>query len=195
MKQLSFSRRLLLGALASALAVCNTGCGNWTRAGIHTAAPSSYQNAGVSYTDVTGNGGFPNDTNYNCVSSPNIVTAGQADPYTICEGLTSGFDISLHGSPTAGKNMVCVFPVDVVSSTEAYADTNTTTGAVLQQCLDMTSGYGTLSFSGARFNGVFVVRQSEAQEMSWCLQNGNYEACPAYSYERWNDYDTGATTH
>jgi hypothetical protein len=119
------------------------------------------------------------------------VTAGGADPYTICEGITSGFDISLHGSPTAGKGQVCVFPVDVISSSQAYADTNTTTGAVLEQCLDMTSGYGTLTFTGARFNGVFVVKQADAQEMAACLENGNYEACPAYSYERWSAYDTG----
>jgi len=132
MKKLSTLHRLILAAATAATAIFSTGCGNWMQTGVHMAPSSSYQGGAINYTNVTGNGGFPNDTTHTCVSSPSIITAGGADPYTICDGNTNPFEISLHGNPTAGKSQVCVFPVDVISATVANADSDSN-GAVLDQ--------------------------------------------------------------
>lgn len=188
MKKLSFSNRLFAAVSAFASLLCTTGCANFS--GVHVAAASSYLNTGSNYSNVSGNGGYPNDTTHTCLSNPleSVTTAG-TDAYTICEGISNPDDLSLHGNPSAGKGEVCVFPVDAVSATQVVPATDSS-GNILQRCVNASSGYADVVFTGATFNAAYVVQPGDADGMSWCLQTQNYSVCPAFSYERWNVFDT-----
>lgn len=197
MTKLSFSKRLFIGAAAGSLMlVSGTGCGNWASSGvIHSADPATYQASSSTYSSPFANGGYPGDTTDTCPAQTNITTTGGADAYTVCQSNTSGFAVSIHGSPSLNESMVYVFPVDVISATQFNPNFDAN-GNVLFQNADMSSGVAYLQFASARFNAAFVVSAANASDMSWCLAHGNLQACPAYSYERFGPYDsaTGSTT-
>ena len=188
MKKLSLSNRVLFAA-ASLSTLCSTGCANFS--GVHVAAASSYLNTGSNYSNVNGNGGYPNDTTHTCLANPlESDTTPGTDAYTICAGISNPDDISLHGNASAGKGQVCVFPVDAISASQVIPASNGN-GTPLEDCVNVSSGYADVVFTGATFNAAYVVQAADSDRMANCLETGNYELCPAYSYERWNGYSTG----
>lgn len=198
MTKLSVSMRLSVGAAAASLIlISGTGCGNWASAGYnHSANPTTSQNQSISYTNPGSNGGFPNDTADTCPDPSALETTGGATGYTVCQNSTSGFSISIHtqGSmPTNVQTLVVVFPVDTLGSSE-YAVNYNSSGGVLSQTIDISSGTAFLQFTTAKFNAAFVVSPQNASDMAWCLQY-NFDTCPAYSYDRFNAYDSSTSTN
>jgi hypothetical protein len=171
-----------------------TGCGNWVKSGVvHTADPSIYKPSTTSYSDPSSNGGYPGDTSYTCSNASPVTAYGGADRYTVCSGNSNSYALAIHGNPSSGKSQVVVFPVDVISSS-SFVPNFDSSGNVMYAPADASSGTAHVSFSGSglRINGAFVVTQADAGDMYWCLQNGAFSSCPAYSYQRFGAYDTGS---
>ena len=156
------------------------GCGNFTK-GPDYAPPGMIQSSTVSNATDSLNDADPN---YSCPLEPNVTpdydwAMDGSGYYAVCSHRTQTSSILIHGT-TLYSSIICVFPVEMTDTGQAFFKPNGATGGAIHECLQVSDEEGAkVQFDNIQFNAVFIVEKPFSQQMETCLVLGNYYQCPA----------------
>lgn len=189
---MSFERRLRLSVFALT-AIIAAGCGNTIKSpSSQKVAAASSQGAGFSWDTSgsvpSGSGSGSASGEYLCPSGPNVKPDyrwGNPEDglYTACPSQNSVNRIRVMGKPRTSGQRICVFPSQVIDSTDPSQSPRVLSKPGLDGLPMMSCGYpGTvgldLEFRNTVFNAVFVVDEDAAQDMRTCLFTSQSWQCP-----------------
>jgi len=118
---------------------------------------------------------------FDCPAEPNVLPDNDmfgdgTGQFTVCQGNTNPFDISISGTTDETKT-ICVFPAQVLGPQQIFIKRNLQTGGVLSQCLT-ASDATVATFPGVEYNAVFITEFTYASQLAFCLNLGDYFFCP-----------------
>jgi hypothetical protein len=175
------------------VALTLTACGNAYRT---TPLHAKQEVAALATAPTTPDGLTESDRNaltYACPDKPNVVPDYDYDftgtgYFTVCPSKSNLADILVHGSSHSG-GAICVFPALIAANGQVFAKPDLDkAGAPWAQCTAPDVDGIHLTFSQISYNAAFIVDSTDLEQMSLCIQGGQYQYCPKnYSFGRFRN--------